>query len=52
MPRCLCLKLNGQQCSRDASDKIGQDDRFCWQHQSCQNLQKIPVKKIPTKKKP
>src|SRR6185503_15977718 len=35
MPRCQCIKNDGKQCSRDASIKSGQDDRFCWQHQKC-----------------
>ena len=35
MGKCQCLKSNGQQCTRQASSKTGQDQKYCWQHQKC-----------------
>jgi hypothetical protein len=32
---CQCLKNNGKQCTRKASQKTGQNSSFCWQHQKC-----------------
>lgn len=38
MPRCLCLKIDGKQCTREA--KIVYN--FCWQHKNCINIAKVP----------
>ena len=45
MVRCECLKLDGQQCTRNGSTKKQQNPKFCWQHQNCQDV----VTKTPTK---
>ena len=49
MSKCQCIKPDGQQCSRDASQKPNTNTNFCWQHQTCT---KISTKKttIPLKK--
>ena len=53
MIRCSCTKNDGQQCTRDVSQKPGQNQQFCWQHQDCSKLalldlqQSIPLKKQP-----
>ena len=60
MIRCSCTKNDGQQCTRDASEKLGQNQQFCWQHQKCvqsalsnipQPQQNIRLKKQPIVKK-
>lgn len=38
MAKCQCLKSNGQPCHREASIKITQNPKFCWQHQNCQKI--------------
>ena len=51
MPQCLCLKNDGNQCTRQA--KI--NSQFCWQHHKCQNIATISsqeVKNYVKKKKP
>lgn len=64
--RCQCLNINHIQCSRNASSKKGDNNKFCWQHQHCKSplssskkssTQIIPhnkktTKKSPTKKRP
>ena len=35
MSRCLCLKPDGKQCTRNATIKANNDSNFCWQHQNC-----------------
>ena len=52
--RCICLKTDGKQCTRDVSHKSGDDSSLCWQHQKCQKKvqQKVPQKvsqKVPQK---
>ena len=39
MNRCLCIKTDGQQCSRNVSLKHGHNQQFCWQHQNCKKIQ-------------
>jgi hypothetical protein len=34
MPRCQCLKLNGQQCTRNG-DPSYSNQLYCYQHQNC-----------------
>ncbi len=51
MTRCSCYKLNGQQCTRDSSNKNSENKNFCWQHQQCNLNVKIMSNKIPIKKK-
>lgn len=34
MVRCQCIKLDGRECSREASGK-GSNPQYCWQHQQC-----------------
>lgn len=56
MVRCSCIKINGQQCSRNASNKDNQNALYCWQHEGCQksnvtkNMSQIPKKVIKMKK--
>lgn len=35
METCKCKKKNGDQCTRIASSKQGQNHEYCWQHQHC-----------------
>ena len=48
MNQCLCVKINGLQCIRDASKKSGYNQQFCWQHQNC--TKKYTFKKNVAKK--
>lgn len=34
MVQCNFTKQNGYQCTRDGSNKDGDDSKFCWQHQN------------------
>jgi hypothetical protein len=49
MSPCLCLKSNGQQCSRDSSKKAGTNAKYCWQHQTCQSTVNTHMQVPPTK---
>lgn len=40
MVRCLCTKLDGRECSREASGK-GSNPQYCWQHQQCKQPYKF-----------
>ena len=50
MGRCECIKLNDEQCTREGSNKKGDNSIYCWQHQNCKN-QKSKVER-PTQPKP
>jgi hypothetical protein len=50
MPRCLCIKNDGQQCTREAIKKSGQNPQFCWQHQKCQKKVQPQITKEEKKK--
>ena len=57
MPQCLCLKSDGQQCSKDSSKKVSENAQYCWQHQTCQSTvnQQVmvsPINKPVVTKKP
>lgn len=43
MVRCQCLKADGQQCTRDVSNKPSQNILYCWQHQKCQKPYTLPI---------
>ena len=56
MIQCSCTRNDGLQCTCDVSQKPGQNQQFCWQHQDCSKLalldlqqlqQNIPLKKQP-----
>src|ERR1700731_2145753 len=56
MSLCLCIKADGQQCTRKAMTKPNKtyphefDPQFCWQHQNCDKS--VKEKKIIKKHKP
>jgi hypothetical protein len=53
MQRCLCLKADGTQCSRNVSQKLNQNHNFCWQHQQCKKMMETDINmKKTTQKKP
>jgi hypothetical protein len=60
MTRCQCIKPDGNRCTRDASQKKGDNNKFCWQHQNCKPEMTIgywqpppgPPQKIPLVEKP
>lgn len=43
MTICLCIKADGLRCTRKASNKLGANQKFCWQHQKCANITKVAV---------
>ena len=42
--QCLCIKSDGQQCTRKASKNTGDDLRLCWQHQNCKEINVLESK--------
>lgn len=55
MSRCQCMKSDGNQCGREASQKPGTNPKFCWQHQTCDKtspIQKTQVKQPIRVKQP
>jgi hypothetical protein len=44
MKRCRYFKVDGIQCNRKISQKLGKDHIFCWQHQKCQKKTHLKIK--------
>lgn len=42
MTKCQCYKKDGKPCTRDSSQKLGDDPQYCWQHQGCQQPIQVP----------
>ncbi len=36
MVDCCCKTTGGTKCTRATSQKPGHNQKFCWQHQTCQ----------------
>jgi hypothetical protein len=49
MAICQCIKNNGQKCTRETSTKIGDNSKFCWQHQKCNNIYGGETKVAPVR---
>lgn len=39
---CLCIKSDGQKCTRKSNIKPNTNNQLCWQHQSCKNIKSAP----------
>lgn len=35
---CTCIKSDGKKCTREVSNKPGENHKFCWQHQKCKKI--------------
>ncbi len=43
--KCQCIKIDGNQCLRDATIKPNQNFFYCWQHQDCKKISRVKEKK-------
>lgn len=39
--QCMCITAKGNRCQLEVSLKKGNDNRFCWRHQNCENIVKL-----------